>query len=44
LRAWDSTDAIDRYMQSGLGEAMQQHNLPEPKITDLEVHTFQWTD
>jgi quinol monooxygenase YgiN len=44
IEVWDSTDAIDLYMQSGLGEAMQQYNLPEPKITDLEVHNLDWTD
>jgi len=44
IEVWDSTDAIDRYMSSGLGEALQQANLPEPKITDYEVHNFDWTD
>ena len=44
IEVWDSTDAIDRYMGSGLGEAMQQANVPEPKITDYEVHNFDWTD
>jgi hypothetical protein len=31
-------------MASGLGEAIQQANVPEPKITDFEVHNFDWTD
>jgi len=44
IEVWDSTDAIDRYMQSGLGEALQQADIPEPKITDFEVHNFDWTD
>ena len=44
IEVWDSTDAIDRYMESGLGEALQQANVPEPKITDYEVHKLDWTD
>lgn len=44
IEVWDSTDAIERYMASGLGEAMQQANVPEPKITDFEVHNLDWTD
>ena len=44
IEVWDSTDAIERYMASGLGEAIQQANVPEPKITDFEVHNFDWTD
>lgn len=44
IEVWDSTDAIERYMQAGLGEALAQANLPEPKITDFEVHKLDWTD
>ena len=43
IEVWDSTDAIERYLQAGLGDAMQQANLPEPTITDFEVHSFDWT-
>jgi hypothetical protein len=31
-------------MQSGLGDAMQQANLPQPTITDHQVHHFDWAD
>jgi len=44
VEVWDSADAIDRYMQSGLGDAMQQANLPQPTITDHQVHAFDWAD
>ncbi len=44
IEVWDSTDAIDRYMQSGLGQAMQQANVPQPTITDHQVHNFDWAD
>ncbi|MEJ2862535.1 hypothetical protein [Actinomycetospora flava] len=40
----DSTDAIGHYLQSGLGEALEQANLPEPHITDFEVHKLDWVD
>lgn len=43
IEVWDSTDAIDRYMQSGLGEAMEKSGLPEATITDFQVHNFDWT-
>lgn len=42
IEVWDSTDAIDRYMQSGLGEAMENADVPQPTITDFEVHNFDW--
>ena len=42
IEVWDSADAIERYMQSGLAEAFQQANLPEPKITEFEVHKLDW--
>ncbi len=44
IEVWDSADAIDRFMQSGLGDAMQQANIPEPTITDHEVHNFDWAE
>lgn len=42
IEVWDSTDAIDRYMQTGLGEALEQANFPEAHITDFEVHKLDW--
>jgi hypothetical protein len=42
IEVWDSTDAIDRYMASGLGEAMENADVPQPTITDFEVHRFDW--
>lgn len=44
IEVWDSTDAIDRYMQSGLGEALEQAGFPEPQVTDFEVHKLDWVD
>lgn len=44
IEVWDSTEHIDRYMQSGLAEALERASIPEPKITDFEVHNFEWTD
>jgi len=43
IEVWDSTDAIDRYMEAELGEALEQANLPQPTITDYDVHNFDWT-
>ncbi len=42
IEVWDSQEDIDRYMNAGLGEAMQAANLPQPTITDFEVHKLDW--
>jgi heme-degrading monooxygenase HmoA len=42
IEVWDSTDAVERWMQSGLGEAMGKADIPQPTITDFEVHNFDW--
>lgn len=42
IEVWDSADAIDRFMESGLGEALEKADVPEPTITDFEVHNFDW--
>ena len=42
IEVWDSHEHIDRYMESGLGEAMQEAQLPEPTITEFEVHKLDW--
>ena len=44
IELWDSSDASDRYMQSRLSEAMKKADLPQPTITDFEVHMFGWED
>jgi hypothetical protein len=43
IEVWDSTGHIDRFMESGLGQAMQQAQIPEPTITEFEVHRLDWT-
>ena len=43
IEVWDSQAHIDRYMESGLGKAMEEANIPEPKITEFEVHKLDWT-
>lgn len=43
IEVWDSEDHVKRYMERGLGEAIQAvAGLPEPKITDIEVHRLDW--
>jgi hypothetical protein len=43
IEVWNSQEDIDRYMNAGLGEAMQAAKLPKPAITDFEVHKLDWT-
>jgi hypothetical protein len=42
IEVWDSQEDIDRYMNAGLGQAMQAANIPQPMITEFEVHTLDW--
>ncbi len=42
IEVWDSPEHIDRYMESGLGQAMQDAQIPEPTITEFEVHKLDW--
>ena len=45
IEVWESPEHIDRFMESsGLGEAMQGAQVPEPEITEFEVHTFDWVN
>jgi len=44
IEVWDSAEDDDRYMASGLGEAIQAAGVPQPTITDLEVHNLTWLD
>lgn len=43
IEVWDSEEHIDRYMdEGGLGEAMEEAQIPEPTITQFEVHNLDW--
>lgn len=44
IEVWDSTEHVDRYMESGLAQALQEAQIPEPKITEFEVHKLDWMD
>ena len=42
IEVWDSSEHIDRYVDAGLGRAMQEAALPEPTVTEFEVHKLDW--
>ena len=51
IEVWDSVEDVNRYMEQGVGKeplgqaiqaVMQGTGLPEPKITEFEVHTLDW--
>ena len=45
IEVWDSGEHDDRYMESsGLGAAIQAAGVPQPTVTDLEVHNLTWLD
>ncbi len=43
IEVWDSPEHIERYMtESGLGEALEEAQVPEPEVTEFEVHKLDW--
>ncbi len=46
IEVWDSEDDVNRYMEQGLGDAIQEvmaeADLPEPGMTQFEVHNLDW--
>ena len=42
IEVWDSQEHIDRYMEGPLGQALQEAGVPEPTITEFEVHNLDW--
>jgi len=42
IEVWDSSEDIERYMSAGLGAALEEMELPEPTITEFEVHSLDW--
>jgi hypothetical protein len=43
IEVWDSVEHADRFdTEAGLGEAMQEAQIPEPRVTELEVHKLDW--
>jgi hypothetical protein len=35
---WNSREDFDRFLQQQLGEELQRAGIPEPQITEFEVH------
>lgn len=44
IEVWDSEEHIDRYVEKFLGKALQDAGVPEPKVTQFEVHNLDWMD
>jgi len=43
IEVWDSAEHADRYdEEAGLSEAMEEAGVPEPSITEHEVHSLDW--
>ncbi len=42
IEVWDSQEHIHRYMEAGLGKAMQEAQIPEATVTEFEVHKLDW--
>jgi hypothetical protein len=42
IEVWESREHVDRFMQEQLGAQMQGAQLPEPQITEFEVHKLDW--
>ena len=47
IEVWDSVEDVNRYVEeSGLGQAIEEvmgeSNVPEPNVTEFEVHNLDW--
>ena len=42
IEVWDSPEHIEPFIYSGLAQAMQEAQIPEPTITEFEVHKLDW--
>ena len=46
IEVWDSPEDANRYMEERLGQALQEvmkeAGVPEPKVSESEVHNFDW--
>lgn len=42
IEVWDSPEHIERYMEAGLGQALEEAQVPEPTVTEFEVHKLDW--
>jgi hypothetical protein len=40
IEVWESREAVENYMQQ-IGPALEQAGIPEPKVTEFEVHNEQ---
>lgn len=47
IEVWDSKEDQERHISSGLGQAIQEvlgeADVPEPTVTDFEIHHLDWT-
>ena len=38
VEVWESRQHVEDYMESGVGAAIEEAGIPEPKVTEFEVH------
>lgn len=38
VEVWESREDVERYMDGQLGTAIEEAGIPEPKVTEFEVH------
>jgi len=38
VEIWESREQVERYMQSGVGTAIEEAGIPEPKVAEFEIH------
>lgn len=44
IEVWESHEHVERFVQEHLGQLMQESDLPQPEITEFEVHNTLWAD
>lgn len=38
VEIWESSEKADEYMASDVGAAIEEAGIPEPKVTEFEIH------
>jgi hypothetical protein len=41
IEVWESGEASDRWMEDQIGPELEEVGIPEPKVTEFEVHNEQ---
>ncbi len=38
VEVWESREQVEQYLESGVGAAIEEAGIPEPKVSEFEIH------